>query len=256
MKRFISLLALTSVLSPWSGVNAEQPFTGFNGGVNLGFLNMHPKIIDDSTFRIGSRAAVQPRNVSGRFGETRGIIGFSLSYMDFLCPCWNWGVEARANFSNFKNSFSNTDIGVAPFITVINDTFRFNQSYGLLAKLGYLVRPESQIYGFIGPQWGHFKISVHTSDTLISPSLAEVFNGKRSHTRTGYLLGFGFEQMVNPCMSLGMEYNYSYFGNVINNGIFDQAYTSPNFPNEIYHREIQCKVSSNSTLLKLNYYFC
>ena len=79
-----------------------------------------------------------------------------------------------------------------------------------------------------------------------------------SNSKVGLLVGLGFEQMINPCTSLALEYDYATYGRHNNNGyasgpIFlngvaiTDAYLSQNGNN---HR-----FSTNSMLLKLTYYY-
>lgn len=234
---------------------AQHAFTGLNVGINIGLINTQSTIHDHSIFRIGSRAAEQPRTNTAKLGHFTGIGGLSLAYANCLSPCLNWGIEGRANYTPFKSSFTNTDIGVAPFYTVVNGSIKLKQQYSLLAKLGYLISPQTQLYGVVGPQWGSFKANTYATDSIIDPPLSELFIDKRSHIKTGVLFGLGLEHLINQCMSIGVEYNYSHYGNVVKNGVFDHQYIAPTFPNTHFSRNFQAKVSSNSFLLKFNYYF-
>lgn len=68
----------------------------------------------------------------------------------------------------------------------------------LVMKTGYVVRPDTLVYGTFGVAYGDFDVSVDGYDS-------------DSYTKTGVAAGLGVERKMNPQLSVFAEYQYRYF---------------------------------------------
>jgi opacity protein-like surface antigen len=261
MKKWISTLAYAALLSPLSVVNAGQAFTGWSGGVNIGIIDAIAKYSDEHSFTSSGAPTAVPNyeSTSARLGKTGGTIGLTLGYADCFSPCWNWGIEGRANFSNLKSSFTETLLASDGETGSLSGTIKMNQQYSVIAKLGYLLRPESQMYAFIGPQWSQLKANVSSSDQFTNSdrvAFAAGVNGSTSNYKTGLLVGLGLEQLLSDCMSVALEYDFSTHGNS-NPGFLNGQYTENGtlIDGSYFNHNSQFKAHTNAMLLKFNYYF-
>jgi opacity protein-like surface antigen len=183
----------------------------------------------------------------GGFGGIQGGFGREVGEQYYVgVEAWgDWGSTSDTNSQN--NSFtSSTDfpsfhIPVDDVIIItdptrvgrsvnanVSTTVKIRDDAGVAAKLGWVVAPRSMIYGKIGASWANIKVSNSASansaviiDDLTVParsrSFLTEFNGssENSDTKTGLLLGVGFEQFVyEDVVSLNVEYDYTSYGSV------------------------------------------
>lgn len=259
MKKVISTLALAALLSPLSVFAAQQAFTGWSAGVNFGVIDAQSKFNDTTSWDLPALPLAFSWNESGRLGKSSGIIGISLAYADCFSPCWNWAIEGRASWTNLKTGWDRNSLNEAGLlIDHAHLQAKLNQEYGIIAKLGYVLCNQTQLYGFVGPQWGQFKVNSHTDQFIdSSPSVYTAFvgNGGDSDYKTGLLAGLGIETMIDDCISVGLEYDYSNYGsrdvfastNFFHNSVLDTTTTLTKAAN--------IKITSNAMLLKFGYYF-
>ena len=248
MKKNLSALTLTLLLSPWSVVNAEPAFTGFSAGINIGAINATTEYTDSFNFDYSPFITHQSNNTV-RLGKAAGTVGLTLGYARAWNPCWLWGLEGRANFTNLKSSNSHSE---QTFI--FNESFNFSnnhnfnirldQQYGGIAKIGYLVRPEAQLYAFVGLQWANAKINSGADNDDIPPINYAKF-------KAGTLIGFGLEQMVSDCISLGMEYEFANYGSYAFNSKGIDSLSG----RTVLARDLRVQLKTQALRFRLAYYF-
>lgn len=102
---------------------------------------------------------------------------------------WVVGPEISYGVGEIDDSF---DFAGGEFESEANDLL------GIRLKTGYLVRPDTLVYGIAGWQEGDFAYSVNGNDV--------------DYDADGYVLGLGVERRLTDRMSLTGEYEYSDFG--------------------------------------------
>lgn len=190
------------------------------------------------------------------------IGGLNLGYSYPLTPCVLVGIDARAYLLDFKMTHRFTGVvpligGLAEFATKVGMT----QQYTALAKIGWLLYPQTQVYGLVGPQFGVFHIHVIGDVQVAFPNggggITATHDESKTTTKWGYLLGLGMEHMITEHSSIGLEYNFA-------------NYLSLSFP-KVTHSNIitaggfaagaditannSIKMLTSATFVKYNYYF-
>ena len=266
MKKLLSTLAYVALLSPLSAVNAQQAFTGWDVGFTAGVIDAQSKF--NHVNNTGADIDIFDNiNFNGRLGQTSGLVGISLGYAGCFNPCWNWGIEGRANWTGLKTSFDanfvDTDEDPAVVTSAVFNAHlqtKLNAQYAIIGQLGYLLSPSSQLYVFVGPQWGHFKSNGSANVTLVDAAGAVSsigVSGSSSKYKTGVLAGVGLEQMIGDCYSIGLEYNYGHYGSHSHNrhdtflvdGVVATGDTS------FFNHNHDAKLNTNAMLAKFNWFF-
>lgn len=108
-------------------------------------------------------------------------------------------------------------------------TVSIKNDAGVAAKIGWVVAPQSMIYGKIGLSWAGIEVSnsvdADTTLTVTDPDLAGLTllnvnvtadaSSSNSQTKLGVLFGVGFEQFVyENIVSLNVEADYVNYGSV------------------------------------------
>jgi outer membrane immunogenic protein len=130
----------------------------------------------------------------------RGFIGGLLAgYNYMLTPRWLLGIEGDASWSNMAHneSFNN---GIGDVFTLKIDQ---RQAYSLRGRLGYLLAPETLLYGTAGWVWSKFNYSLDVG--FASETDSRWFNGPQ--------VGAGIETMIAPGWIARLEYLHSFYTN-------------------------------------------
>ena len=262
MKKMLSTLALAALVSPLS-VSAHQAFTGITGGINAGIIQSQVRLGHGGNFITDTDLDFNYDFGNPRFSDISGTFGLTLGYASCFNPCFTWAIEGRVNFQDLSSSFGYAqyaDNGLESFGVNANGSLK--TQWAAIAKFGYLFSQCSQVYAFIGPQWAHLKGSVTGSYYNKDATTGEVVTAEgsvsTSNSKAALLVGLGFEQMINPCTSLALEYDYATYGRHNNNNGISSAVFADGAVidgaafnlNGNSHR-----FSTNSMLLKLTYYY-
>jgi outer membrane immunogenic protein len=150
----------------------------------------------------------------------RGFIGGLLAgYNYMVMPRTLVGIEGDANWSNIAHVDSVQDS--------LGDVFTLKaeqkQAYSLRARFGYLLAPETLLYGTAGWSWSQFSLAVDLAG-LGSDSNTQWFNGPQ--------VGAGIETMVAPGWIARLEYLHTFynsgaFNSPTINSIFDSLPVRP-----------------------------
>lgn len=105
---------------------------------------------------------------------------------------WVVGPEIAYVAGDINDSFDFTALGGGEFESEVNDML------GVRLKTGYLVRPDTLLYGIAGWQDGDFTYVVNGTDI--------------DYDADGYVLGLGVERRLTDRMSVTGEYEYADFG--------------------------------------------
>jgi len=111
------------------------------------------------------------------------------------------GGQIDGTWGNIENDTSLNAPGV-PFD--LNSTLAMTSMYTLSLRAGYLVNPETQIYGLVGYSRGTFDGDLTSSST---PGI----NTDYSYDLNGVTFGGGLETLVTDAVSVGIEYKMTNF---------------------------------------------
>jgi opacity protein-like surface antigen len=141
-------------------------------------------------------------------GSTRGSsVDLFAGYNWQVGPQWLVGVQAEGAISDIKTTTSGATSGPTSDVSRINgvtvssitgvstqafaDTIELTSSLNLLGRAGFLITPNTLLYGIGGVSFGNF-------------SSADKWE-------TGYTAGGGVEQRVNANWLVRLEYRYAHF---------------------------------------------
>lgn len=267
MKKWISYFAVATLSSPAVSAAGSQPFTGFSGGINAGVVNAETKITQWSGYNKGDSDPIDWSTGSPvKISDLSGIVGLHLGYANCFNPCITWGVELRASYLNINTGLhdiysiltGDEEQQVSQSISV-----KLNQQYAAIAKIGYLFKCDTQLYAFIGPQLGHFKLNATSVYSELEPpaippddSYAAIASDKTDN-RIGWHWGLGLERQLTPCMSIGVEYNYADYGHLdFDKVLHTQFIGNPNIVvNSFLDRYQNAHVITNTMIVRFNYYY-
>lgn len=197
-----SLLALSIWVISAIPVQA-QDFSGTYFGAHFGYrwvdtdLTSPPYVVDF--------VAIPPRAES--FNTDGVIVGVHLGHMAKLSPNWYLGLEGdiAAGWGSDHKQASFSDI---------YDEGGFTGRSGLKANWQGTIRAR---LGYASGQWmvyatgGFAFMDIDWSDSL-TPNFGSTYTAQKSDLLTGWVLGGGFEIMLDPKWTLRTEYLYEDFG--------------------------------------------
>lgn len=263
MKTKLAYFSLLSALIPITSIAALSSFAGPVGSVNLGIIQGQAKVNQvlqaDIVQVITTLDFISQSGMPTKVTDQSFLGGISLGYGWSLNSCFVLGIELRANFDSLQPVLNPTLLENTGGLAVpMQTSIKMRQQYGLLAKIGFATDPQTQFYGLVGPQWGTFKTA--SSATFQWQPAIDIFSGSigasQSNTRCGYLLGLGVEHFVADCITIGFEYNYANYGSIgfpSSTGTITSNGTPPT--STIFSNGETIHFSSNTTMLRLNYYF-
>jgi opacity protein-like surface antigen len=262
MKSIFAALCCASIFTPLPTLAAAS-FNGVILGIDGGIIQLDAAVKHNSYFLLPIPAAsfetILTNGPSTRLTDitpTAGlIIGYAFSCMD----SWLIGVEGRGNIGKTKieqNSPLRNVTGPAQTNIAIGATAEMSHQFGVLAKLGYHLGEDTLLYGLIGPQWAKFSSNFTNSFVNGDTPFSSGLNSANSQYEAGYVLGLGIEQLIGPCWSFGLEYNFT------NYGALDTSYANSQFifqgtlvstsENEMMPN---LHAKSNAMMLRLTYYY-
>lgn len=223
MKRsFIHNLLLSSLLlSSASAAIADDAFSGMYAGVAGGgsFLTGH--INKNQTFT--SPFAVERYSADSKYGISKnsflGVIyaGYGSSF------CWDntyLGTEAFIDFANRDddNFIRSTGIGPQGFgsFDYTTNVKIHPVSYGLDLRPGYKIAECILFYARLGVGLNTFTTNSQGSSRLANSAVFTPLTatGVKKVTRAVLRLGLGMEQPLLDCLTLRVDYIYTYFGKI------------------------------------------
>ncbi|UTD25854.1 outer membrane protein [Bradyrhizobium sp. WD16] len=210
----------------YSAAPVESSWAGLYVGVALGGKWTDAKwtttqLVDPPAAAFGT--AVIDASSPDRFRPAAFRVGGYAGYNWQTGP-WVYGLEIDAAWSDA----SDTHAGVPgcriecavgfPGPGVDSSVIRALWDVSLRPRVGYLVTPETLVYGTGGVAWQSIEVSGTCANTLadpvclISPPFAVKTQTDR-HVLTGWTIGGGIERKFGAWLLRG-EYRYSDFGNV------------------------------------------
>lgn len=261
-------VALLAMLSPSIAMAQffEGPFVGFNAGISQSQEQITHTVnanlpLNNATNTI-INAAIGNGNPA-KITDFSFIGGLNLGYTHPLTPCVLVSIDARAYLLDFKMSHRLT--ALAPLLTAVADLetkVKMSQQYTALAKIGWLLYPQTQIYGLAGPQFGVFRIHAKGKASVVPPSggptITAFHDESKKTTKWGYLIGLGIEHLITEHSSIGLEYNLANYLSLSFPKITHSSFTYTGTgipPGADIQTHNSIKMLTNSTFLKYNYYF-
>lgn len=253
-------MALLSLLLPGTVLAAQGPFTGFYGGLDMGFMQSQVEDVYNTHIGVSGALNLNLKANSSKVTDTSGLGGVSFGYAMFVDPMFVFALEARAHFEDLDTTVDHEHVEAnSNFFARTNTTIEMDHDFALLGKLGMVLDSKCFMYVLGGADWG--KMDIHSNTQYmqnIGPQLTAGVAAEQSSYETGYVLGLGIDYLVMDFLSVGLEYNYTVFGDlefvspisglVSANGVPQAASNISSF------NEITMNVSK--VLLKVNYYFC
>lgn len=236
------------------------PFTGFHAGIDIG--HAQSDVQDTYNTHIGVAGALNLNLTStpSKVTDTALLGGVTLGYSLFVDPMFVFGVEARAHFQDLDSIVDHEHIEAnSDFRAVTNTSIEMDQDFALLAKLGMVLDNKCLMYVLAGADWG--KMDIETSATYhqtLGATASGALSAKESSYEVGYTLGLGIEYLVLENLSVGLEYNYTVFGNLDFTSPISRQIALNGVPqaDSIFSSTNVIEMNVSKALLKFNYYFC
>ena len=224
-------------------VMAANPWSGWYGGLNAGYLDGSGSISTDAAVvSVSTTAATAPAMASGattQFSTGNGgnfIGGGQVGYNWALSPKLLAGFEADIQSTSLHDSASVTTISSGasfPFVTNITASRGLDYIGTVRARAGATVMPDMLLYVTGGLAYGGVKSSASFGQSAPpgsrAPAMASA--GSFSDTRAGYTVGAGGEWLFAPKWSLKAEYLYYDLGSAnYGTGTFGFDEGPTNFP--------------------------
>jgi outer membrane immunogenic protein len=197
-----------------------DPWTGCYGGLNIGYGWERNQSIDLST------SSITPTNLGDSITASRGTIG-NLNGEGWLgggqigCNAHSgamlWGVESDIEWANMNRNvsgiFTNPN---GTFNPIAGSASLKTDWFGTLrGRVGAIVNPNLLIYATGGLAYGQVNYNLNAIEfgpgSLFQTSLTS------NNTKTGWVLGAGFEYAVAPNFTWKLEYQYIDLGKVTAN---------------------------------------
>jgi outer membrane immunogenic protein len=138
--------------------------------------------------------------INTNFLGGQGFVGGGLAgYNHMVTPRWLLGVEGDANWSNI----SHTDALNDGFGDVLTQQIEQRQVYSARARVGYLLAPETLLYGTAGGAWSQFTYSVSVPSSAFSESDTRWLSGVQ--------IGAGLETIFARGWSARLEYLQTFY---------------------------------------------
>jgi outer membrane immunogenic protein len=186
-------------------------WTGFYLGGDIGGFWAHNgtgEWAPTEIFNFGEFPNVGPLNNSG----ANFVGGVHAGYNWQFAPTWVAGIEGDWSWTDAKGSFDQPWVNT---LGVVRPDARASMSLSehsiatLRGRIGYLVTPAALVYFTGGAAWGNFDYAgnSHNEPTHL-PFLAQT---QFSETKSGYVLGGGFEYAFWDRWSARAEYLHYHF---------------------------------------------
>jgi len=139
-----------------------------------------------------------------------------IGYMFYGAPEWLAGFAAEFAYYNVFMDPGIPGTGAAIILgdrSADSASVRANWAFSLLARLGYLVTPTTQVYGIGGVSWLNMDAAINcTGPGVCGSNGITPFSQTNSATKAGYTIGGGIETILSGNWRGKMEYRYSDYG--------------------------------------------
>ncbi|MCB1112131.1 MAG: outer membrane beta-barrel protein [Chlamydiales bacterium] len=255
-KQFIICMAFLSFILP-SLALASPSFSGFNASVGVGvempnistkgeLKNFVPGV-EDITFSISRKSTTNQINGDVRLGYNRIFNG-----------CYLIGLAGDATFGHNHLKFGTRVVEInSDLMIATNANITLSNQFALLLKLGKLVDNRTLFYGLVGPRWGNFSLGFDAGfHQNIGVFLNTELDSSNKYYKEGVLVGIGSEYLLTQCISLALEYTYTYYGHpklpstqapITQDGTI--------IPDAVFIQSSSLIARTNNVTLRLSYYY-
>lgn len=207
---FIAPVTETPVVPPVAAPAPVSDWAGAYAGVGLGYVFGGDDEVgidgyDEGDYYAGDEPDVRTNNItnleiSGAVLDAR--LGYRWQRNKFV-----FGPELSVDGGSVDDSWSrispnSTPLPGEPLEDRASIESSMKYSVNLAFKTGYLVRPDTMIYGSAGFVHGKFDYEIALNDNSASDD----------YTANGYTIGLGVEHKINERISVFGEYNYRNYG--------------------------------------------
>jgi opacity protein-like surface antigen len=239
MKKLSSALLLICA----QAASAAHPFQGYY--LALGAGGTLEQLSNESA--VSANAPGIYINIPGNI-DVQDLSGTTLlgaGYSHHFANHWVVGGEIIAEVIGAETSHRSE---IVIFGTLVESKFesKLYNDFALLFKAGYVIHEKSQLYALLGPRWGSFETQLHTH-----AAIGDTNDRTRSY-ETGVTAGLGLEHLITDHLSIGLEYDYTYYGEIkspSNAFVINTGLTVP----IIDKHEITAR--TQSMMASLKYYF-
>lgn len=218
-------------------INASTEWTGFYGGINLGYTTPNSKKLNINAYNIQAfptngglqAAAASVASGSGSFSLKNdgfiggGQIGYARNFYNSLVAGLEADIQGIAS-GNQKKSFNQT-AQLSGFHQTIPSTLTVSKGINYLGtlrgRLGYLITPTFLFSGTGGLVYAGVSSRANIDQSLVpaSPTLTRSWSSTSNYpnTRVGWTAGGNFEWMIRSNWSAKIEYLYYDLGTVTYN---------------------------------------
>ena len=192
----------------WSGiylgVGGGGSATNYSGGI-------------DGTILVDAGGDPPVTAPFGVFSDTDKVGYFGTAQLGYDRQLGDWlvaGVFADYDFNRgTKRTAFNEDVFLAPDVDATDTTLtsELKESWTVGGRLGFLLNPNTMLYGLAG--WTHAKMSVSGLISVLSDGTTNLpFSA--SDTLDALTVGGGVEVMLRDSVSLKLEYRYTDLGSL------------------------------------------
>ncbi len=205
----------------------EAPsWTGFYVGAELGANWSSSRWTTTSLVNTGTGLPItgidtsSPRNFNTAGARGGGYFGYNWQ----LTPQWVWGLEGDVAYSGNKATAAGipgcTIRCTAPFGSALGpdqSSVRIGWDASARARLGFLVTPQTLIYGTAGAAWQNIQTSATCQHSAPDPFCgfsagSPISTDQNTFTQLGWTAGIGVDWRVSGNWIARGEYRYAQFG--------------------------------------------
>lgn len=138
-----------------------------------------------------------------------GFVGGAHAGFNWQVQNWVFGVEGDWSWSELSNTVTGSLVPVTPGNpAAITLTGGFNWLASARGRVGFLAAPQMLVYGTGGVAFA----DIDATGSLSIPAAPYLSSASSSDTRTGWVIGGGFEWMATSNWLFRVEYLYYDFG--------------------------------------------
>lgn len=188
-----------------------EPFSGGYLGVEVGSDNYNIKTTDLLANTVGGFGD----NIDGL--SAHGAVGGVYAGYDFaMGDKWFAGLEVSASKSGADLSLTDKVDDFDDLSTIATVKVEAKETYGISARVGYMLNEKTALYGRLGVAKTKFKASLSATN-VYDPETDDLVDvsGSESDSDTATTYGVGLETKVSEHLSLRAEYNVLDYGDVL-----------------------------------------
>jgi outer membrane immunogenic protein len=198
---------------------APPSWTGFYAGASLGARwATNDWETSDIGPNFGAGNFVPAAGTGGGMDSLAARFGGYLGYNWQFAPAWAAGLEVDVGWAD-NSKATNPVPGTAgsffgaPFVGLPTGTVKETWDGSVRGRLGYLVAPDTLLYGTGGVAWQHLELNANCT---VVPGNSFCFGGAHDETdastRVGWTVGGGIERMIGGNWLARVDYRYADFG--------------------------------------------